>query len=136
MHEDMENKLKDILSKIRHCAVTTDGWTSRANDHYLTVTCHFLTDDFQMKSAVLSTDKLQNDQDQTSENIASSLHNILFEWGVKSKVSAIVTDNAASMIEACVILQKKTHALFCAYSESDHAGHPSAGKYKANHCQM
>ncbi|KAL7724710.1 hypothetical protein ACLKA6_014000 [Drosophila palustris] len=112
MHEDMENKLKDILSNIRHCAATTDEWTSRANDHYLTVTCHFLTNDFQMKSAVLSTDKLQNDQDQTTERIASSLHKILFEWGVESKVSAIVTDNAASMIKACVILQKRLMPCF------------------------
>lgn len=107
MYKEIEKKLKDILSKVRHCAVTTDGWTSRGNDHYLTVTCHFLMDYFQMKSAVLSTGKLQNDLDQTSENIASSLYKILFEWGVACKVPAIVTGNAASMNKACTILQKR-----------------------------
>ncbi|KAH8289491.1 hypothetical protein KR054_006101, partial [Drosophila jambulina] len=107
MCEDMEKKLVEILSKVRHCAVTTDGWTSRANDHYLTVTCHFLTDEFKIKSAVLSTSKLQSDLDQTSENIASSLLTVLTKWGVSNKVSAIVTDNAASMIKACTILEKR-----------------------------
>nr|XP_017105340.1 E3 SUMO-protein ligase ZBED1-like [Drosophila bipectinata] len=107
MYDDMTKKLKDILSKVRHCAVTTDGWTSRANDHYLTVTCYFFMDDFEIKSAVLSTSKLLNDLDQTSENIAISLHKVFSEWGVASNISAIVTDNASSMIKACSILGKR-----------------------------
>ncbi|KAL7723761.1 hypothetical protein ACLKA6_002578 [Drosophila palustris] len=92
MHEDTENKLKDILSNIRHCAATTEKWTSTANDHYLTTNCKTI----KIRPLI----------------IASSLHKILFEWGVESKVSAIVTDNAASMIKACVILQKRLMPCF------------------------
>ncbi|XP_034475471.1 zinc finger BED domain-containing protein 1-like [Drosophila innubila] len=40
MYEEMNEKLKHILTKVKYCAVTTDGWTSRANDHYLTVSLY------------------------------------------------------------------------------------------------
>ncbi|XP_043065494.1 E3 SUMO-protein ligase ZBED1-like [Drosophila ficusphila] len=64
-------------------------------------------DIFDIKSAVLCTSKLLNDLDHMSENIASSLHEVLSEWGVASNVSAIVTDNASSMIKSCSIVGKR-----------------------------
>nr|XP_043069077.1 E3 SUMO-protein ligase ZBED1-like [Drosophila bipectinata] len=102
----MKTKLRDLLSNIKYCAITTDGWTSRANDHYLSVTCHFVTDNFKLKSAVLSTNKLVCDTNQNSENIADTLRIVQADWEIMHKVTAIVSDNASSMIKACKLLEK------------------------------
>ncbi|XP_070132602.1 E3 SUMO-protein ligase ZBED1-like [Drosophila bipectinata] len=103
----MKTKLRDLLSSIKYCAITTDGWTSRANDHYLSVTCQFFTDNFKLKSAVLSTNKLVCDTNQNSENIADSLRIVLADWEIMHKVTAIVSNNASSMIKACKLLEKR-----------------------------
>lgn len=55
-----KNKLKDILENIQNVAITTDSWTSCQTECYLTVTCQFVTDDFQLKNAILSTKPLEN----------------------------------------------------------------------------
>jgi len=58
----MTANLQLILSKVDHCVSTMDGWTSRANDSYLAVTVHFISDVFQLKAAILSTKKLMDDK--------------------------------------------------------------------------
>ncbi|XP_053968277.1 E3 SUMO-protein ligase ZBED1-like [Anastrepha ludens] len=104
---NMRMKLKSILQEVEYCAVTTDCWTSRANEAYLTVTCHFIDPEFKLRTAVLSTSKLQNEKNHSAENIANSLCAVLIEWEVMDKVAAIVTDSARTMIKACEILQKR-----------------------------
>ncbi|XP_075162786.1 E3 SUMO-protein ligase ZBED1-like [Haematobia irritans] len=106
-YSDLKTKLENVLGKVEYCAITTDCWTSRGNEGYITVTCHFLTDNFSLKSAVLSTRKLLEVTNHSASNIAVSLRAILDEWNIFNKVTYIVTDNASSMIKACDILQKK-----------------------------
>jgi len=93
-------KLQDILCKIEYCAITTDGWTSKANTNYLTITCHFISD-FELKLVVLSTMPLVNEHNHTGQNIAHTLELALNEWHIFNEVVAIVTDNAATMLNAC-----------------------------------
>lgn len=93
-------------------AVTTDSWTSISNESYITVTCHFVTKDFELKSAVLSTKKklcpkLENGKNHTSENLAAALSVILNDWNIETKLSCIVTDNAANMIKMAELMKKK-----------------------------
>ncbi|XP_043064693.1 E3 SUMO-protein ligase ZBED1-like [Drosophila ficusphila] len=107
MYADLTSKLQLILSKVDQCAITMDGWTSRANDGYLTVTVHFINESFELNAAVLSTEKLIDPLNHNAENIAASVRNVLSKWNLESKVNAIVTDNASAMIKACEILQKR-----------------------------
>lgn len=51
-----ENKLRKILNKIPHVAVTTDIWTSMNMKSYLGVTCHFIKH-YNLFSAVLETEQ-------------------------------------------------------------------------------
>ncbi|XP_043863579.1 E3 SUMO-protein ligase ZBED1-like isoform X2 [Drosophila mojavensis] len=67
---EMKQKLREILDKIEFCAVTTDGWTSKANENYLSVSCHFITEEFEMRTAVLSTTKLKEETNHSAQNIA------------------------------------------------------------------
>lgn len=75
--------LKAILKNVQHVAVTTDSWTSISNESYITVTCHFVTKDFELKSAVLSTKPLENGKNHTSENLAAALSVILNDGTLK-----------------------------------------------------
>lgn len=102
-----EQKLKAILSDVRHVSITCDGWTSMANENYITVTCHFVDDNFVLRSAVLSTNKLNELTNHSASNISNSLKFVLRSWSIFEKVSCIVTDNANAMICACNLLEKR-----------------------------
>ncbi|XP_032309214.1 E3 SUMO-protein ligase ZBED1-like [Drosophila ananassae] len=100
-YEALRVKLQDILNKVEHVGITTDCWTSKANEGYITVTAHFISSKFDLQSAVLSTDKLITPTSHSADTIAASLKIILSEWGLLRKVTTIVTDNEASMVKAC-----------------------------------
>ena len=58
MLPDEYSKEADIVRKeiaaVSHVALTTDLWTSRATESYMT-TCHFLTETWELRSLVLET---------------------------------------------------------------------------------
>lgn len=103
----LKSKIKNFLSTIESVAIRTDCWTSQANEGYLTVTCHFVTECFKLKSAVLSTQRLANPTNHTAANIADSLKAVFDEWVVFAKVVTIVTDNDVTMKKACELLKIK-----------------------------
>jgi len=45
-YEELKNKLYVILANVDFMALTTDMWTSRANEGYITITCHFVSNNF------------------------------------------------------------------------------------------
>ncbi|KAH8344489.1 hypothetical protein KR084_006217, partial [Drosophila pseudotakahashii] len=104
-YEKCKERLQNLLKCVNYCSITSDGWTSRANVNYLTVTCHFILKD-KLRSAVLFTCPLINDTNHSGQNIADSINKVLDEWNIREKVVAVVTDNAQSMKKACTILQK------------------------------
>ncbi|KAH8304833.1 hypothetical protein KR059_011218, partial [Drosophila kikkawai] len=105
-------KVMEILKKIDFCAITTDIWTSVANEAFITVTCSFVTDDYVLQTAVFSTNKLRCETNHTAENIKDTLQAVFDQWDISSKIVAIVTDNATSMIKACDLLQKRNVPCF------------------------
>ncbi|CAH1238655.1 ZBED1 [Branchiostoma lanceolatum] len=90
-------KLKAELTDVQFAALTGDGWTSRAADHYLTLTVHFLKD-WTIQVKVLQT--LKAEVTQTGENIAAEIEDCLKEFGLAGKVDVMTTDNARSMVNA------------------------------------
>lgn len=71
----------------------------------MTITCHFINENFELKNVVLATKVLY--KNHTAENIAKVMQEICIEWGIENKISCIVTDNAANMIKACDIFKKR-----------------------------
>ncbi|XP_017476853.1 PREDICTED: zinc finger BED domain-containing protein 1-like [Rhagoletis zephyria] len=110
--DDLEKKLQANLNNIDSCAITTDGWSSKANESYITVTCHFIDSEFKLRSVVLGTWKLANELNHSAENISQSLRECLNKWNILEKVNYVVTDNAASMLKACELLEKKNLPCF------------------------
>ena len=98
MYSKRVKEIKQELAQISHVALTSDIWTSRTTQSYLTLTCHFLTSSWELKTLVLGTFELNNDH--TADNIAEALQRVAGSWGISNKVVAMVTDNAANIVAA------------------------------------
>lgn len=104
-HNIMETVYSDILCQVKtqlHSAsaicLTTDGWTSKANESYLAVTAHYIADDTVLKSHLIACDKY--DGRHTSENLCSFLKDVMKEYNIENKITAVVSDNAANITAA------------------------------------
>ncbi|XP_044312889.1 E3 SUMO-protein ligase ZBED1-like [Drosophila rhopaloa] len=106
-YEKCIETLRGILNSVDHLALTTDLWTSRANEGYITITCHFISNNFKLESAILSTQHLLTPTNHTAANIAKTIKSVLDDWAIAQKVVCLVSDNDASMKKACVSLKYK-----------------------------
>ena len=94
----MKQKLRESLS-VRNLAITTDIWTSRATEAYMTITAHYISDEWKIESNVLCTCEMA--ERHTGANIALRIQEVLEVWNIQaSHVSAVVTDNASNMTAA------------------------------------
>ncbi|XDV29215.1 hypothetical protein PO909_032358 [Leuciscus waleckii] len=90
------------LADVHSVALTCDSWTSIAQDHYLTVTAHYLVEG-KMKQKVLQTKAVYTAQ--TGHAVAEEIGDILKEYCIFDKVVAATVDNAANMDIAIKRLQ-------------------------------
>ncbi|XP_030222285.1 zinc finger BED domain-containing protein 1 isoform X3 [Gadus morhua] len=97
-----KSNLISELSEVSHIALTCDGWTNLTQDHYLTVTVHYLVES-NMRQKVLATKAVY--RAQTGIVVAEEIGDILKEFGVFDKVVAVTVDNAANMDVAIKRLQ-------------------------------
>ena len=100
-YTSIKTNLRQTLQNIETCSITTDFWSSSNAESYITVTCHFLNDCWELKSCILTT--YQVTMSHTAENIAAELKQIADDWGIDEKISCIVTDSAANMLAAARI---------------------------------
>lgn len=97
------NKMKTV-SKV---CLTTDCWTSAANDSYLALTAHFINDDFEQESVLL--DCILMEGSHTSVALATKIKQITDEYDLTNKVLLVVSDNAANIVGAVVNELKWKH---------------------------
>ena len=103
LYDLKKRELHERMTKSEYCSLTTDLWTSRATQGFMTVTCHFLTEDWELKSAVLET--VHVDEAHTADNLASILTRITDEWNITDKVCCVTTDNAANIVAAVKLIK-------------------------------
>lgn len=89
------------LSQQYDVALTTDIWTRRTIQAYLTITAHYLTEDWKMETEVLLTREMP--EHHTGMHISERLVNACEEWKITEKISAVVHDNASNMVVASQI---------------------------------
>ncbi|XP_054861960.1 uncharacterized protein LOC129347772 [Amphiprion ocellaris] len=81
-----EETFKEVKTAINtnssKLALTADIWTSVANEAYLGVTCHYITEDWDMQSVCLTTMPLQDRH--TASNIAEWLEELTYDKWVKN----------------------------------------------------
>ncbi|XP_062618085.1 E3 SUMO-protein ligase ZBED1-like [Saccostrea cucullata] len=99
-YNDAVQKLKDVIKNQIAVAFTSDHWTSLATEGYITMTAHFVDDQWNYRNSVLATRKVT--ERHTGENTANEIRSISNEFGVNNtQICAIVTDNASNMV-SCV----------------------------------
>jgi len=99
LYNNVKQQVQQEILQAHHFSITTDAWSSRATQSYLTVTFHFIDSDWILKKFVLET-RLFNGS-HTGEAIRIRLGTCLQNWGLSpSRLVAAVTDNAANMLLA------------------------------------
>ncbi|KAG0429922.1 hypothetical protein HPB47_023163 [Ixodes persulcatus] len=98
--ERIKGELCDHFESESPCyALTTDGWTSRTGDSYISMMCHLLDAHFQSRNYNLACRHMP--EGHTSENLKSLLLDLATEWGLPQDIPVfIVTDNARNFLSA------------------------------------
>lgn len=78
--------------------MSSDGWTSKNNQHYITLTVHFLNSETKLCFRLIG---FNNYNDWcTSDELALFLMATAKKWDIDNKISAVVADNALNMAGA------------------------------------
>ncbi|KAJ8339584.1 hypothetical protein SKAU_G00363700 [Synaphobranchus kaupii] len=96
-YTERKGELKAQLASV-NVALTTDCWTALTTESYITITCHYIAEDWQVKSAVLLTEIMS--VRHTADNLAHKLNEAVESWGLAGRVIACVHDNAANIVAA------------------------------------
>ena len=101
------DRVKTSLSDSTSFSMTTDIWSSRANDSYIGYTFHYyFTDDgceFTLKSHLLEIHSFPDSH--TGKNIMTELQEVFSRWNLlPSNLASFVTDNASNIVRAFTLL--------------------------------
>lgn len=100
LYDETRGEIEKELSDTAHVALTTDGWTSRATESFLTVTAHYITSEWEMRSCVLQTRPIY--ESHTSEHLSELLTDAVAEWKLErvNSIIPVTTDNAKNIVNA------------------------------------
>ena len=93
-YQEKKETVRNLLSQQLSVALTTDIWSSRARQGYITVASHFIDERWNMRRGVLVTHHMP--ESHTGENIAKRILETKAEFLIK-EVAGISHDNAANM---------------------------------------
>ncbi|KAM8733234.1 E3 SUMO-protein ligase ZBED1-like [Acanthopagrus schlegelii] len=102
IYQSVKENVKTKLQSAERVGITSDTWTSLATESYMSVTAHFIDEEWNLVSYVLQTTEVETDH--RSASLAEMLTNAIDEWELMGKDPAIVTDNAANMVRAVEIM--------------------------------
>ena len=78
IHGVEREKLREALKRHKVC-LTTDTWTSIQNLNYMSLTCHFIDDDWNLYKRFLNFCQVEDHMDET---IGRKIEMCLREWDV------------------------------------------------------
>ena len=116
----VKEKLKRVLAEnTTKYSMTTDIWTSFANEAYISLTVHFIDDCWEMKSYTLATYSFP--EQHTGDNIVEKLKEVVSEYQIDdNKIFAIVHDQGSNFQRTGRLLEdnKQWKSVNCAASLS------------------
>ena len=97
-----EMKMK-VIRELKDCgsiSLTTDAWSSNTMDPYLSLTAHFISPTWKLRTYCLRT--IYMPESHTGENLAAMIRTILREYDITlDRVVSITTDSGRNMVKAC-----------------------------------
>ena len=93
-------QVQNELESASRLSITTDLWTSQHQHRsYISVTAHFITNDFKFLSRCLAAKEVA--EDHNAESLANVLQEIFKQWKITGKVYGATTDNGGNIVNAC-----------------------------------
>jgi len=94
-----KEKLKKILKNVKFFCSTTDLWSNINNQHFFTMTIHYIDEYWTRCTKTLETEKLSCEH-ATGEEILKALMNVLQDYALKDRKRVWVTDCGSNIISA------------------------------------
>ena len=100
VHDDVKTRVKTETARVSHFSFTTDAWSASCGGcSLLSLTAHWLTEEFVKKSAVPHVQPLE--ESHTGEYLAQVYKKMLTGWEInQDQVHLVLWDNAANMAKA------------------------------------
>ncbi len=127
LYAELRENVEKELCDLKYFATTTDLWSSRTMEPFLSLTIHYITDDWNLGSRCLQTSYFP--AEHTAEEIAKGLKEALESWGFKEENQVcITTDNGTNVVKAASLndwtrLQCFGHRLHLAIGRVKHFVH-------------
>lgn len=102
-YNNMKSDILSELGKATAVSFTTDAWSSIVKEPFLSLSAHFVSEDWKLSMFCLQV--LYLPEAHTGVNIAEAIESCLESWSIpKTIVTSITTDNATNMISAAAEL--------------------------------
>lgn len=96
LYESVLEKVKIDLQSVKALSLTTDGWTSINNQHYIALTVHFINSETKLCSRLIGCTNFN--EKCTSQELSDFLKTTVKKWNIENKISAVVTNNAPNIV--------------------------------------
>lgn len=107
IYNEEVKRIKKELEDTHASSLATETWTSATTKHFITVTAHFISPEWELKSVMLETFMTQ--ETHTAADIAEELTTICNNWNILNKVCSVVTDKIANVTLAVTNSMKLCH---------------------------
>jgi hypothetical protein len=94
MFNDRAEQLIGALKSVSSVALTSDIWSGKAKEDYISVVAHFVNSDWCLEKRLLGLRPIE--VAHTGYNIAKRVQMVTDDYGITDKIFAIVLDNASS----------------------------------------
>ncbi|XP_076849420.1 E3 SUMO-protein ligase ZBED1-like [Brachyhypopomus gauderio] len=99
LYDDTRKAVEKAVQSLTHFATTTDLWSSRTSEPYLSLTIHFIDESWRLRSYCLQTSYFP--ESHTGEIIALGLKDALASWSLKEEAMVcMTTDSGANVVSA------------------------------------
>lgn len=108
----VQERVQASLSGLEYVSLTTDCWTSRALDAYISLTAHAITKAWKMTQYTLCTEGMEGSH--TADNLATSLVEMCNAWDLEGRTTSITRDNASNIVNAVGLIDFVEFNVSCA----------------------
>ncbi|XP_023224555.1 zinc finger BED domain-containing protein 4-like [Centruroides sculpturatus] len=109
LYKQCLHKVTEKLSMAKAVCLTFDSWTSENNEPYLSLTAHYITDEFQFQSMLLGCIL------QDGSYLAEEIRSIVEKFNLSDKILIVVSEDVANLR---TVAQQLNWEWFCCYAHT------------------
>ncbi|PSS17646.1 Zinc finger BED domain-containing protein [Actinidia chinensis var. chinensis] len=95
IYQKEKQKLYEVVDKLRgKISLSADTWAAKEDTNYLSLTAHFIDDDWQLKRKVLNF--LMVDPSHTEDMISEMIMTSLMDWDIDRKLFSMTFDSSST----------------------------------------